>query len=186
MHPGPAALLPDHATLRVLIDQLTDDQVAHVLRADHERWDDAQVADARVLTTPDANRRRLSDRFAQALAIGHEPTELARFQTLADAAWLAHPQPLRAVAAPFPVDPRVTPLVATLTDEQVAHVLRTMYRTWCSDEDPESFLSSPEQNRAAVSDTCVLNIGMGGELEFVTLEQFVAAARAAHPCPAQV
>ena len=82
----------------------------------------------------------------------------------------------------FPIDPRVQPVVDALTDAQVADVLRQMNDAWTPDDDLDFLLSTPAGNRATVIETFVLNIGMGGALEFAPLERFAAAARLA--CPA--
>lgn len=85
-------LLPD-ARIRVLVESLTDDQVAHALRADHDLWDDAAFAAAGVLTTPAANRRLLIDRLDQEAVLGDSEAALARLQALCDAARTACPTP---------------------------------------------------------------------------------------------
>ena len=85
------------------------------------------------------------------------------------------------VRTQFPVDPRVEPLVATLTDAQVANVLCQMNAAWSPDMDVAEVLGSPASNRTLVVATFTLNIGMGGEPEYTTLESFAAIARAAEP-----
>ncbi len=85
------------------------------------------------------------------------------------------------VRTEFPVDPRVAPLVATLTDAQVANVLCQMNAAWTPDMDAAEVLGSPAENRTLVIETFTLNIGMGGEPAFAVLESFAAIARAAEP-----
>jgi hypothetical protein len=83
-------LLPDQR-IRILIDALTDDQVAYALRADHDLWDDAAFAAAGVLTTPEANRRLLIDRFDMQAVLDDPEAALARLQAFCDAARAACP-----------------------------------------------------------------------------------------------
>lgn len=68
--------------LRERVANLSDEQVARALRLDHDLWDDAAFAASGVLTTPEANRRLLINRFEQAIAVGDPHEELARIETI--------------------------------------------------------------------------------------------------------
>lgn len=176
----PTTLLPDHHAILPLIAVLTDAQVIHVLRQDHDLWDDDQFAS--VLSTPEHNRRLLRDHFAHAVAVGDAAAELARFQVFITTACRALPAPPRPGAvATFPIDARVQPLVDGLSDAQVEDVLGQMNDAWTPQEALEYLLGTPALNRAVLIETFTLNIGMGGETEFATLERFAAVARGNAP-----
>jgi len=197
-------LLPDNAEIRadiaaaaiaapptyVLLDAdprvvalaapLTDDQVLAVMRAAHHRW--AGIDDP--FTPPESaedTRSWLIETFTLDIASGGAG-EIAHFQELIALATQEWRTP--AGAATPPVDLRVAPLVAALSDAQVADVLRQMNEAWSPEEDLDTLLGSPAENRRLVTDTAVLNIAMGGEAEFAELAAFAAVARAAHPAPA--
>jgi hypothetical protein len=96
-------------------------------------------------------------------------------------------QPANSPVAAMPVDPRIGPLVASLTDAQAEHVLRQMSAAWTPDEDADFLISTPDSNRASIAETTVMNMacassptsGSSPEAEFATLEGFVAIAIAA-------
>jgi hypothetical protein len=91
----PATIAELRPTERVttLVGPLTDAQVAHAIRLDHELWDDAAFAAAQILTTPGANRRLLIDRLDQAVVLGNADEELARIILLIEEAVDACPPP---------------------------------------------------------------------------------------------
>lgn len=88
--------------------------------------------------------------------------------------------------AAMPVDPRIAPLVAALTDDEAARVLRQMNAAWCPDEDADMLIGTPGANRALIAETIVLNMATASspnvastpEAEFAALESFVAHVRA--------
>lgn len=89
--------------------------------------------------------------------------------------------------ASMPVDPRIAPLVAALTDDEAARVLLLMNAEWCSDdEDGTDLIGTPAANRALIAETIVMNMATASsphvastpEAEFAALETFIARARA--------
>ncbi|MEI7770106.1 MAG: hypothetical protein WCI67_08975 [Chloroflexales bacterium] len=96
-------------------------------------------------------------------------------------------QPTRQPVAAMPVDPRIGPLVESLSDAQAEHVLRQMSAAWSPDEETDFLIGSPASNRATIAETTVMNMasasspasGSSPEAEFATLEGFVAIAIAA-------
>ncbi|RRR75483.1 MAG: hypothetical protein EI684_04570 [Candidatus Viridilinea halotolerans] len=94
------------------------------------------------------------------------------------------PLPPQTVVQPFPLDPRLAPLVATLTDDQAAHVLALMNGAFSPDEALDALLGTPDENRSLLLSTMALNMAMGGEAEFSLCEAFVAQSRLAFPASA--
>jgi hypothetical protein len=82
----------------------------------------------------------------------------------------------------MPRDPRVQVIVATLSDPQVAEVLRLANRAWCPDEPIEELLSTPQGNRLWLTDTFEMNCVVGvPAAEIAQLEGFAVQARIACP-----
>lgn len=82
----------------------------------------------------------------------------------------------------MPRDPRVKRIVDTLSDPQVAEVLRLANRAWCPDEPIEKLLSTPQGNRLWVIDTFEMNCVVGvPAAEIAQLEGFAVEARISCP-----
>jgi hypothetical protein len=82
----------------------------------------------------------------------------------------------------MPRDPRVQVIVATLSDPQVAEVLRRANRAWCDEMPIEELLSTPQHNRMWLTDTIEMNCVVGApDAQLAELEGFAVQARIACP-----
>ena len=81
------------------------------------------------------------------------------------------------MTAPHRCDPRVMPVLTSLTDAQVAEVLRQMNAAWRNPTERSPVL------RDLMVDTITDLIELSGEPAFTTLEHYAASARTTAPAP---